>query len=151
MSHLFRKTLSRKARTPLAAFAGLVLAMSAQTASATASVQVAQAQRSTVAADLFAAIAYSPTEGTYGYSYGYSRAIDARYRAVGECIDRGGKSCRWRISVRNAWAALAQSKNNHRYYGVGWSVDRGDARANALEQCNNNANAGCRVLVVVHS
>jgi hypothetical protein len=83
--------------------------------------------------DTYAAIAFSPSTGLYGFGNGFDNKDDAIEKALQEC---GGKDAltKW---CRNAWIALAVSKKTASGYGYGWAWGEtaGEARHAALENC----------------
>ena len=80
----------------------------------------------------YGAIAYSPSTGNYGYSYGY--CSQAESSALGKC---GADDAEVEVYVQNGWAALAI--NDSGAIGWGWS---GGSRAAAENSALANA-AGC--------
>jgi serine/threonine-protein kinase len=69
-------------------------------------------------ADAFAAIAYSPHTGQYGYWYGADCLATAKNGALQGCNARDAQVV---VTVENGWAALAV--NNNGGYGYGWSTN----------------------------
>jgi serine/threonine-protein kinase len=110
----------------------------------TAAVVVAVALFSTAAAvraDEYAAIAYSPSTGSYGYWYGAKCRADAETGAMNNC---NGSDRRVVVWVENGWAALAV--NNNGGWGYGWSTtSRAQAERSAL---NGAGGARCGAHII---
>jgi hypothetical protein len=84
----------------------------------------------------FGAIAYSPTTGYYGYSYGRDCLANAESAALQNC---NGLDRRVVVSVGNGYAALAV--NNNGGFGAAWS---GRCQADADQAALNFAGGlGC--------
>ena len=79
--------------------------------------------------DRYAAVAFSPSTGAYGYANGYSRKDAAIARARQECGEPDAVA-KW---ARNAWLALAVSGDGG--YGSGWGTTAAKAREMAVESC----------------
>lgn len=92
----------------------------------------------------YAAIAYSPSTGLYGYGNGFSTKADAIERALQEC---GGRDARtnW---CRNAWIALAISDSSPGGYGWAWATSAAGARRAARAKCLEE-NDDARVVLCV--
>jgi len=91
----------------------------------------ALATASTAAAD-YAAIAYSKSTKSYGYSYDYGSREAAEAAALNRCDGYDKKIVVW---VHNGWCALALGDGTA--YGYGWSTDcRQCAKNRALEECS---------------
>jgi hypothetical protein len=84
----------------------------------------------------FGAIAFSPSDGAIGYSYGYPPREAAEGRAFDECLKNSSGDCRIVIWERNACAALAAGENNG--WGVAWHPNRSAAELRALALCSEN-------------
>jgi serine/threonine-protein kinase len=65
----------------------------------------------------FGAIAYSPSTGSYGYTFGRNCAADAEIGALQNCNGRDRRVVAW---VSNGYAALAV--NDKGGYGAAWST-----------------------------
>lgn len=92
--------------------------------------------------DEFAAIAYSPSTGSYGYAYGWESQDSAEVDALSRCDGYDARAVVW---VRNGWAALAT--NSSGAWATGWSNDsRAEAESNALSGIR-----GGRILCWVYS
>src|SRR5262249_14187643 len=80
------------------------------------------------AGNYFGAIAYSPSTGYYGYSYGKDCLAAAQATAVQNCAGPDRQVVVW---VANGYAALAV--NNNGGYGAAWSTNcQADADRAAL-------------------
>jgi hypothetical protein len=95
-------------------------------------------------ADSYAAIAYSPRTGAYGYSYDYSSRSQAERAALNRCRGNDARVVVW---VKNGWAAVARSRNGS--WATGWS-SRSKSRARYLARRNVRGGGG-RNLVWVYS
>ena len=78
----------------------------------------------------YAAIAYSPSTGNYGYSYGYPCLDDAEAAAV---TNSGDCEAQVVVTAENEYLALAQ--NDDGTYGYGFSGSRYLAQATAMHNC----------------
>jgi hypothetical protein len=85
----------------------------------------------TAAADSYAAIAYSPSTGRWGYGNGYPSQAQATTRALAECGQRDAVT-KW---CKNAWIALALSNKSPGGYGWAWATTASVARSRALREC----------------
>ncbi|RDH80182.1 DUF4189 domain-containing protein [Mycolicibacterium moriokaense] len=67
------------------------------------------------AVNRYLAIAYSPATGQWGYTQSLLDANQAKYDAVGYCLNKGGTDCRIVLWGDNECAALATGDNpfNH--------------------------------------
>lgn len=81
--------------------------------------------------DLYAAVAYSPKTGKWGYGCNYPTKEEAIARAKSEC---GAKDARtnW---CKNAWIALAISDDSKGGWGSAWGETRAQAEAAARKEC----------------
>ena len=98
------------------------------------------------AGDTFAAIAYSPTSGRYGYGKGYSTKSEAIARALRECGNRNART-NW---CRNSWIALALSNSSPGGWGSSWGETEAAARNAAMAECLAR-NPDARVVICVFS
>jgi hypothetical protein len=98
------------------------------------------------AADTYAAIAYSPKSGRYGYGKGYPSKSQAIARALRECGSRNART-NW---CRNAWIALALSDSSPGGWGSSWGSTADAARSGALAECRAR-NPDARVVICVSS
>jgi len=94
--------------------------------------------------DKFAAIAYSPKTGKWGYGCNYPTKAEAIARAKSEC---GSKSARTNWS-KNAWIALALSDRAQGGWGSSWGTTREEAEAGARRECLAR-NPDARVVITV--
>lgn len=80
----------------------------------------------------FAAIAYSPCTGRYGYAFGQGCRAEADAEAVANCGAADARPVAW---VENGWVALARSCNGPAI-SCGWSTrSLAEAKAIALRGC----------------
>jgi serine/threonine-protein kinase len=98
------------------------------------------------AADYYAAIAFSPSTGACGYSYGFTSLTAAKNRAVEECEGADAVVVGW---ARNAYVALALG-DDRGACGVGWASTAASARAMALANCRART-TGCYIAGTVFS
>ena len=92
--------------------------------------------------DSFAAIAYSPKTGKFGYSYEYGSRAAANQAALKHVPEPDAEIVAW---TRNAYCALAKGDDG---YGAAWGDSAAQARANALAACAKHTTGG-KVLVCV--
>lgn len=92
-------------------------------------------------AQSYGAIAYSPSSGAHGYSFGYRNQAGAQQRALRECNARG-RGCRVAIWYKNACGAVAVAPNGS--WGSGWGNSKQRANSEALRVCGRYS-GGCRV------
>jgi uncharacterized protein DUF4189 len=92
----------------------------------------------------YAAVAFSPSTGLYGYGNGYSSKDEAVERALQECGGRDAVT-KW---CRNSWIALAISRKNPGGYGWAWAESAGAARSAAIDNCREH-NSDAHVVVCV--
>ncbi|HVS36794.1 MAG TPA: DUF4189 domain-containing protein [Gemmataceae bacterium] len=81
-------------------------------------------------ADKFAAIAYSPSTGAYGYAYGKACRDEAERTALGYCK---GADARILVSCEDSCAALAVGDNG--VYGYATADTRREAERLAIQKC----------------
>lgn len=81
--------------------------------------------------DRFAAIAYSPRTGRWGYGNNYPSKSAAIARALREC-GRGDAKTLW---CKNSWGALAISNGSPGGYGWSYASTAAAARSGAIRQC----------------
>jgi serine/threonine-protein kinase len=100
------------------------------------------------AADLFGAIAYSPSTGAWGGAWNYSSAYDAEAVAERECRDHGGNAndALWRVWFMNGCGALATGTGG--IFAADWDGDARGAQLKALQECSA-AGSGCKILVTL--
>lgn len=87
-------------------------------------------------ADRYAAIAYSPQTGAYGYSYNAGSRSSAERSALNRCRARDARVVVW---VKNGWAALA--RNRYGAWGTAWS-SRSKSHATDLARRNVRGGGG---------
>ncbi len=80
--------------------------------------------------DYYAAIAYSPSTGNTGWSYGYLCQESAQAVALQRCNAADAQIAVW---VRNGYCALAQGNDPGYFYG--WGSTQEQAELNAVTQC----------------
>jgi hypothetical protein len=105
---------SRRCRITAAA---LLVASGAVTAAALGAAAPAGAAPATPSpvttkAPTWAAIAFSPDSGAYGWATGYTTESGTDSNAVNACTAHGGKQCQIEIGVENQCAALASVNSN---------------------------------------
>jgi hypothetical protein len=92
----------------------------------------------------WAAVAYSPVTGRYGYGRGFYAEINARRRALNACDAADARV----IAVANgSWVALALG-DNRRVYGYGLADTAEEARRIALRECRRRT-SNCHIVVCV--
>ena len=95
----------------------------------------------------FGAIAYSPSDGVVGASYGSASRMDAESLALHDCRKSGGRECRVVAWEHRSCAVLAVGKNN--VFGVsavGWTSElRSHANDEAVESCSKSTTE-CKVM-----
>ena len=96
------------------------------------------------AAESYAAIAYSPSTGKWGYGNGYPSKSAAIARARSEC-GAGDARTFW---CKNSWIALALSDSSPGGFGWAYAPTAAAARSRALAQCRAR-NPDARVVVCV--
>lgn len=100
--------------------------------------------------DTYAAIAYSPSTGTHGYSYNYGSRSSAESAALRNCKAADARIVTW---VHNGFCALAVGDDKS-CWGTGWSYGDGAtniyARNRALENCRNRT-TGARIVLCICS
>jgi serine/threonine-protein kinase len=94
--------------------------------------------------DKYAAIAYSPKTGKWGYGCNYTTKAEAIARAKSEC---GSKDARtnW---CKNSWISLALSDKAKGGWGSAWGETREDAEAASRKECLDR-NPDARIVVTV--
>jgi Domain of unknown function (DUF4189) len=80
--------------------------------------------------DTYAAIAYSPKTGAYGYGFEFDTRGKAEKKALAECKGDDAELVAW---VKNGWCVLAVGDDAK--YGYGTNADLDVARKTALEEC----------------
>lgn len=92
------------------------------------------------AGDKFGAIAYSTSDGSYGYSYDYDTLWAAQEKALAECR-KYGDGCTIVGWFRNACGALATSSDGA--WGYSWGNSKSEAINNAMGQCRSHGGTNC--------
>jgi len=93
----------------------------------------------------YAAIAYSPATGKYGYSYNFTTLADAQRRALAHCPAKDARVVVW---SKEGYCALATGKDGS--YGWGYGTTAAQAQAHALAECNK-LTTECHILQTVYS
>ena len=100
--------------------------------------------------DTYAAIAYSPATGNYGYAYNHGSRSSAEAAALRNCNGDDARIVTW---VHNGFCALALGDDRSKW-GVGWSFGDGAtntyARRRALQECAKQT-TNSRILICVCS
>ncbi len=94
----------------------------------------------------WAAFAYSPSTGKYGYTYGWLAQSNAKRAALKNCKAVDAKLI---AVVGNYYLALAKG-DDETVYGYGYSTDAADAKAIALRECRKRT-SNCYIAFCVHS
>jgi uncharacterized protein DUF4189 len=96
----------------------------------------------------YAAIAYSPSTGKYGYSYNLRSRAAAEKTALEKCPEADARIVTW---VNRGFVALALG-NDKSCWGVGWSYGNGASTAvakdYALEDCKKRTSGAMIALVM---
>jgi serine/threonine-protein kinase len=97
----------------------------------------------------FGAIAYSPSDKAYGYSYNWNNKQQARKKARQKCrAQRGSPDCKV-LTLFNRCGALAIGKGGRKSFGSGKGQNRNVAKKRAIAQCRKKGGRQCRAPVVV--
>jgi hypothetical protein len=99
---------------------------------------------SSLQAASYAAVAYSPSTGQWGYGNGFTSQDEAIARARAEC-GQGDARTFW---CKDAWIALAISDRSAGGFGWAYAATASAARSKALAQCRSR-NPDARVIVCV--
>jgi Domain of unknown function (DUF4189) len=94
----------------------------------------------------YAAIAFSPSTGRYGYTYGWLSSTNARRASREKCKAADAQVI---VVVGNGYAALALG-DDPSAYGYGYGQTAADARRHALAECQKRT-TNCYIAVCVHS
>ncbi|MHA1158180.1 MAG: DUF4189 domain-containing protein, partial [Alphaproteobacteria bacterium] len=86
------------------------------------------------AGDLYATIAYSETDGQWGFAYDYGSESVANREALGHCRSAGGGSCEVAVRVANGCGAIATTSNPRDWSGE-TGLSRSAAESAALAKC----------------
>jgi len=112
---------------------------------------VARSDVATYYGSSYAAIAYSPATGKFGYSYNYGSRSSAERAALANCPQADARIVTW---VHNGFCALALGKDQS-CWGIGFSWGNGasntEARNYALEDCSDRTSDARVVLCVCSS
>ena len=98
-------------------------------------------------AGYYAAIAYSPSTGQYGYSYAQPSRESANSVALSRCNASDARIMTW---CRNGWCCLALSQQSRNAYGIGYSPNATMAMGIALNGVSSISGDGY-IAVTVHS
>ena len=100
--------------------------------------------------DTYAAIAYSPATGNYGYAYNHGSRFAAESAALRNCKGDDGRIVTW---VHNGFCALALGDDKSTW-GVGWSYGDGAtntyAKRRAVQECGKRT-TNPRIVICVCS
>lgn len=94
---------------------------------------------------MYGAIAYGRKSGAYGYSHGWSSRNKAESVALENCARHGGDCEPMLWFDRKCGAVVAPSSGTKAYWGYGDGV--GQARAEALRQCEKDGGRQCQVKI----
>jgi serine/threonine-protein kinase len=94
--------------------------------------------------DYFGAIAYSPSTGQYGYTFGRDCQANAEIGALQNCIGADRRVVVW---VSNSYAALAV--NNDGSFGAAWSSECQAEADNAALNFAGGPGCGAHILCEV--
>jgi hypothetical protein len=96
----------------------------------------------------YAAIAYSPATGNYGYAWNHHSRSSAERAALANCKEGDARIVGW---VKGGWLAVAIGKDNA--YGMGYEYGNGaanvDAIRRALKGLKDNSSSDGRPTVVI--
>jgi hypothetical protein len=92
----------------------------------------------------FAAIAYSQSTGSYGYSYGHGTLAGAEAEALSHCKGDDAEVVAW---VENGYVALALGDEKG-VYAWGWAFNRAEARSRALAECSRRTSGAYNAVTV---
>lgn len=114
------------------------------------SVTPAQSYVTTYYGNTYAAIAYSPSTGHYGWANGRGSRFDAEQAALRNCQGSDARIVAW---VNNGFCALAKGDDNS--YGIGYSYGDGAtntyAMSRALLECRQQTTKNPRVVLCIRS
>lgn len=103
-----------------------------------------------ISGNRYAAIAYSPETGKWGYAHNYGSRSSAERAALAKCKAPDARIVTW---VLKGFCALAVG-DDQSCWGVGWSYGDGasnvDAKRRALAECNKRT-TNARIVVCVCS
>lgn len=89
-------------------------------------------------------IAFSPSTGKIGSSWGYDTKWAAERAAISAC---GVGDCTWQVEERGEYAALAQGSNG---LATAWNRDPNTAVHDALASCSARS-SDCRIIATVNN
>ena len=98
-----------------------------------------------LAADLFGAIAYSPTNGAHGWAKDHPSRAAAQKAARAAC-SKHAADCKAVLWFKNGCGALSVSE---KVYGWGWGTTQKLADTEAIKACSKHAPQGCKVSLQV--
>jgi len=100
--------------------------------------------------DTYAAIAFSPKTGKYGYAWNYSTRAAAEKAALSECKADDAKVVTW---VQFGWAVLVIAEDNAYGYDEvhGDGANSKDAYDSALKELRKNSDAKVKTIIIVCS
>jgi serine/threonine-protein kinase len=113
---------------------------------------VSRASDSTIEIDSrsYAAIAYSPATGKYGYSYDHRSRSNAEKAALEKCGAEDAQIACW---IKRGFCALALG-DDKTCWGVGWRYGGGssntDAKDTAMKECGNRT-TGAHIVLCLSS
>ena len=98
--------------------------------------------------DTYAAVAYSPSTGKYGYAWNYGSRGAAERVALSKCTEKDAKIVGW---VKGGWLVLAIGEDNA--YGMGYEYGDGassrDAKLTALKELAERTKGSKRPKVLI--
>jgi hypothetical protein len=96
--------------------------------------------------DTYAAIAYSPATGHFGYAYDCRNRAQAERIALSNCRHPDAKIVGW---VKGGWIALAKNADNE--WATGYQYGPGAANLDARRRALEKGGAGYKVVLCVCS
>lgn len=96
-----------------------------------------------LADDLFGALAYSSSTGSFGWSTGFNTRRAAEREALGNCGDQAN-DCEIATYFQNACGSIAAGSNGG--WGADWADHMGEAERKAMRICRKN-DTGCSIVV----
>jgi hypothetical protein len=102
----------------------------------------------TASAD-YGALAYSPDDMAYGYSFDWDTTWEAENKAERQCRKQVGSDDCMLLEIFKRCGALAVGKGGKHAYGAGKGKNKATARQRALKDCKNNGGRGCKIGKVV--
>ena len=135
------KTARRRRTGRLAVAAGIVAAATGFSCPA-----AAQNRLTVDPYSYYGSIAYSPSDGRWGYSYDYRSEGESVQVALNHCRKSGGRSCRTVLWFRNGCAAVAIAGSNSKF-AVKSEIRRADSEAVARRLCQEAYGRTCTIKV----